>query len=503
MNTATIELTDIGPVEHLTIPIPNEGGVVVLRGTNGSGKSSTLRAVDRLATGKKTIELTSRDGTPRGEMSGCGITLRVARSITRTGELECESLDGRLSVAELVDPGLKGAEENDGRRIRALAQLAGVKPDVGMFQLLFDDSKTFAEVTKGKDLKTDDVLILADRIKRAIDEAARGAEGVANIEKAKAAACKESASGINLNVETDDGKLQAWLENAIRHETTLTAKLTAATTRNAEILAAQQKIAESRGDVESAESIKVSLEMSRCSMVSAQNNVSGQKVLIKEMMDRMNADLKELESTSRLAEEKWIGLTRQLANAEQFEVTISDLKMTISAGELPVPDAASLSSAAEAVSKCRASIESGILARRANEQLDKSKTHAALELAALTKAESLRNAAKRVDEILSEQIASLGVALQVKAGRLVTRTRRGETLFADLSEGERWKLSLDIAIEAVGDGGLLSIPQEAYESLDPTNRKLIANHVCGKGVVILTAESTDGPLRAEIDTASL
>ena len=40
---------------------------------------------------------------------------------------------------------------------------------------------------------------------------------------------------------------------------------------------------------------------------------------------------------------------------------------------------------------------------------------------------------------------------------------RSATFYADLSSGERWRIALDIAIQAVGTGGLLVIPQEAWE----------------------------------------
>jgi hypothetical protein len=37
---------------------------------------------------------------------------------------------------------------------------------------------------------------------------------------------------------------------------------------------------------------------------------------------------------------------------------------------------------------------------------------------------------------------------------------------------------------------VLTIPQEAWESLDPFNRQMIAEHVAGRGVVVLTAEAS-------------
>jgi len=82
--------------------------------------------------------------------------------------------------------------------------------------------------------------------------------------------------------------------------------------------------------------------------------------------------------------------------------------------------------------------------------------------------------------------------LRVEAGRLVRATRRGATYFSDLSHGERWRIALDVAIEAVGQRGVLVIPQGAWEGLDPDNRAAIADHVRGRGAVVLTAEATNG-----------
>lgn len=493
MIASTIELNDIGPVEHLSIPIPEHGGIVVLRGANGCGKSSTLKAIDRLATGKET-KLTPRDGTSRGEMSGLGVTVRVARSVTRAGELECESLDGRLSVAELVDPRLKGPEENDARRIRALVQLAGVKPDVSFFRGLLADGATFDEVVKSKNLETDDILVLADRIKRAFDEAARGAEGQANVEQSKAAACKESARDVNTKVETDDDKLQGFLEDAIRRDTSLKSKRDQAAIRNGEILRARQKIVEATSTKDGQQ--VVSLEEAQQRETYAHNDWSDAL----EAEEKALAALESARANLKRAGERWQDAKRELGSVERFHETIEELEKVVAAGEMESPNEAEMSEASDAVWNCRASIELGVLARRALEKLGLAAKHTEAESAALKKAESLREAAKRIDDVLSDQIAKLGVALQVKNARLVLTTKRGVTLYADLSEGERWKIALDIAIEAVGHGGLLTIPQEAFESLDPTNRSAIAEHVRGRGVVILTAESTDGPIRAEIDS---
>lgn len=487
----TIELTDIGPVETLSIPIPEEGGVVVLRGANGTGKSSALRAVDRLATGKKEIPVSARDGAARGQISGCGVTLRVARSITRTGELEVESLDGRLSVADLVDPGLKGAEEADNRRIKALVQLSGVKPDVDLFHSLFENPSDFDAVTKGKNLETDDILILADRIKRAIEEAARLAEGDANQQSAEAAACREAASSIDTSVETDEAENQINLEIAVRVHQEKISGFQEAERHNSNFAQARQRIEEAKQNASG-----LSVSETRENLSTAENNLQNS---VSEV-SRLRAELAQAEINQQHALEIKSHWVERLREAERSAEALSGLKEIVEAGEISGPTKEEIEQSEKDVLAARQRIEAGALARRALDHLAKEKEHLDLRDASTSLAESLRGAARRVDDVLSEQIAKLGVPLQVRAGRLIsTDHKRGATLFAELSDGERWRIALDIAIEAVGENGLLSIPQTAYEGLDPTNRRMIAEHVKGRGVVILTAEATDGDLRAEID----
>ena len=124
MSTGTLK--NIGPLETLTFPIPEAGGVVVFHGRNGSGKSTALRAIDTTVSGKGKVSV--RDGTLKGEIDAFGVRVSLARSIRRTGEAEVVSLEGRFSVADLVDPGMKDPDAADAKRIKALVQLSGARP---------------------------------------------------------------------------------------------------------------------------------------------------------------------------------------------------------------------------------------------------------------------------------------------------------------------------------------------------------------------------------------
>ncbi|MEQ1891052.1 MAG: hypothetical protein ABL998_00800, partial [Planctomycetota bacterium] len=68
----------------------------------------------------------------------------------------------------------------------------------------------------------------------------------------------------------------------------------------------------------------------------------------------------------------------------------------------------------------------------------------------------------------------------------------------ELSHGERWTIALDVGIDAVGENGLLSIAQEAWEGLDIAHRQQIAEHARRRKAVVLTAEATMSDLSTEV-----
>jgi ABC-type multidrug transport system ATPase subunit len=110
-----------------------------------------------------------------------------------------------------------------------------------------------------------------------------------------------------------------------------------------------------------------------------------------------------------------------------------------------------------------------------------------------------REAAGAVDQVLSDMVARVTKRLRVEAGRLVCDTDRGAELLSDLSGGERWRLAVEIAAEQVGQGGLVTVPQEAWEGLDPQNRAEVAEIARRVGVVLLTAEcSENSEIAAEV-----
>lgn len=147
--TRTIELRDVGPLQHLSIPLPTEGGLVVLRGLNGTGKTHALDAVSALVGAHR--KPASRDGSLGAVVEGLGVRLTVGRRSSMSGELEVAALDGE-DPSLLVDPGIKGADAADAERVRALLRLSRSSVDAGAFAHLVGGDERLRELCRASSL---------------------------------------------------------------------------------------------------------------------------------------------------------------------------------------------------------------------------------------------------------------------------------------------------------------------------------------------------------------
>lgn len=486
----TLVAENIGPISNVVIPCPEEGGLVVMRGRNGSGKTTLLNATESLVTGHG--KLSVRDGQLHGKLAGLGAQMTVSRSTRRSGELEVHSLDGRLSPAELVDPGMKDPDAADSKRIKALIALAGAKPDASLFYPLLGSQGEFEARVSPKAIESDDLITMAARVKRDLESKAREEEDRAEHADGHAKASKEAAEGVDVTAECDSAKLQAALEEAVRRESELRAA-----DRHAGDLISKAAVASDALEDAAAEYDGPTPDQAAAARNAA---MVDRDIAVKAVRDAEEA-LRRAKSELLEAERKLESADAAKRTADAHEKVVAQFRDQIAAAKnVDRVDPADLAKATEAVTAARQAIERGALVRKAKEHLELADRSAKVAAAHRLTAFKLREAAKGTDEVLSAVVAKTGSPLRVEAGRLVLDTHRGVTYFADLSHGERWKIALDIAIEAVGSDGLLTCPQEAFESLDPDNRRLIHDHLVGSGVVMLTAEAADGDLRAEVFT---
>jgi len=492
MATATakqIEIENVGAIPRLTINLPDEGGVAVLRGPNGSGKSTGLEATERLLTNKGSVQV--RDGQLNGKVKGLGYTLNVSRNPRRTGELQAEivTLDGRLSVAELVDPGIKDPGAADAKRIKALVSLVETEATPELFYDLCGGRDEFDRLVSASAAEATDLLTMAARIKRDLEAKARDAEDQANHADGHARAGRESIEGVDLTAESDATVLQRAVEAAVRRDSELKSAQAAHARAKAAASEAQAKIDKQR------------LEYDGPSLAEAQAHEQAAReftTAAREHVLECERKLAEARADYEAKTANEAAAIRARKQAEAHERSLAEWQKTLAASIPPAPTTDEVLTAAEALAEAHAAAEQGSKVRAAKEALAKADISAKAAAEHRKSAERLRNAARGTDDVLSSVVAKSSKLLRVEAGRLVLTTKRGLTYFADLSHGERWKIALDIAIEAVGKGGLITVVQEAWESLQPANRRLINEHLKGTGVVMLTAQADDGELRSEV-----
>lgn len=476
---AAIEVKDIGPITRLTLDIPEKGGIVVLKGRNGRGKSLALEGIDRLTGGKGRVD--KRDGTLSGTIAGLGVTLNVVRSATRSGELEVDSLGDRLSVDDLVVPPIKDPTAADSRRIKALVRLAGVEADVSRFRGLFASAEEYADLVSSDAAATDDMVTMAAKIKRDCDAAARSAEKDATKAEAAAETRKAMCEGVDLDANVDAA--------AAREE-----HLDAATEcsrlkeRNHNALLAAEEKTKSRVKLEQAE-----MAYEGPTVVAANDAVGVAAGCVEQATERTASLERQLEQARRIkasaisAEEQ---AKAALKRAQDHERRIADWRTTVESDTIEPPSNEEILTAGQRLDAAESAVGELPALEAARRHFEESLALAQAAKDAREKAVRLREMGRGTDNVLSEIIGKLNTPLRVEGGRLVTTTTRGATLFADLSMGERWMLGLDIAVSVCGRRSIFTVHQEAWESLDPPNRMLVARKCIRHCVVIITAEAT-------------
>ena len=470
-----IQIKNIGPIASVTIPVPETGGVVVLAGRNGSGKSHALEAVSTATTGKGKPPL--KDMAKSGVVSVPGVTMTVGRSVRRQGELQVETLEGRLSIADLVDPGFVDPERADAKRIKALVGLS--KADISK-----GDLHGFPEnLLDG--LSLDDPVAAMAELRKRLNIGANEYEKFSTKDEAAAAAILESLAG-DLDTPIDPAATQERVTAAIRALDALQKQAELAEAAKVRIAAARERLA----DIPDVDAF---------SAYEKAESLSGIALEEKERALELKKQYEEaLEKYRKSAEAARIARVEAGAQEEQAKLR-AELERQIQEAHVELPSADALADAAAELEAAKATQAKAAQQQVMAQQRERADALSISAQEYADEAKELREKARKTDEVLSEIVAEIPACpLRVIDGRLVTDTKRGATFYSDLSAGERWRIALDIAIQAVGTGGLLVIPQEAWEGLDPANRAAIDAQAKAEKVVVLTAEcSDDSSLKAE------
>lgn len=468
-----VSIKNCRAIRELSFDLPDGGGVLVFTGTNGAGKTTAIAALEGL-TGVK-VDLQPSDGEEGGEISGLGRVVKFKKRQSVTGRTLVPVLGSRLDLGQLVDPGVADPKARTKIRTRALVSLGDkeVKPEELIDPELGQhiDLDTAAEI--------EDPIQLADFLKRGLDKAALEQEKQADVQAQLSAAKRLEAGDVDELDAADD-------------ITSLAAKHRDAISAVNDANKAKEKYAE--GLLINAEADK-KIESIRASYVGPaavdiEKSVDALGKEVAELQKQLGAKMAELTKAKRelqtcndvqekldLVWESKVELVEPLSDAE-----IESLKL------------------AEAAAHSKLVAVSEIEDRRKALQAAKQHNAKSVELSGL--AVELRTAGKAIQAKIQTLLPE-GPVVFSDGELCVQHARRGKLIpLEELSEGERWKIALLYAVRIVGDGGVIPIKQEAWQSLAPESRDVIAAFAVEHRVVIATGQVGAGELRVEQYTAS-
>lgn len=509
----SIVIEDVGPISRVVLPAPPEGGVVELLGTNGSGKSTAIRTVQALGGAAKNADLTPRDGALEGRAEGFGVRLVVGSSrTTPRGELEALSIDADLDPSVLVDPGFKEETTNDRHRVVMLCRLLGVRADLDLFADLArdvipgEDPRVAIRSIAGETTRaTVDLPDMAAALKRDFEARARAVElDVATI-SGKISTLSSQYDGVNIDAPSDDKVLQAEVLARAGRLATLKSRVTEAA-RSAEargkareaLAAAQQR------------SGSIDVEGAAAKLAAQEDALRTSDAAVKQAEARLAEARDALSAAERAQALARASVSAAREELRRDEAAIRDRDAAFAALEstavVLAPEPGEIEEAESLVLLAQKAVEDGALVRHARAK----KAEAESLLGALGEAQSraarLREAAASCESVVARSVAPVAPGgLHIRRGRLMIPTEaRGDTFFSELSEGERWRFAIPAfarALRARGgpeDLALMGIRQEAWEALDPNNKRFVDSIARDERVVIYTARATGDALRAQV-----
>lgn len=486
-----IVVENIGPVHgRFDIDLTKGAGLYVLRGSKGSGKSTTLTCLDLLA--GHDAEITLHDGASSGVVAGFGVVAPVTMSrksdgsalVRKKGSFSIDTINSeKFGISDITDPGIKDPAKADAHRIKAIARLTQSSCNADDYYAIVGGKGEFIESVWDEDINTDDPVLLASRFKAAFDAAAREAEKNADREEGQAIAYQKSIEGIDTEAVCDHRILSQKVDAAVSELSRLKTNREHAERHSQQVIAAKEKIRQ----LESEET--KSVEEIDGDIMFAESRIAELKAIIAESL----AEVSKVETTLKNAKQQRI----QVA---QRRNTIDDLTAIINSATCLPPTKDDLADAENRVKKAYADLENGVRVRDAITKQESASVCLAASQRHRGKSEKMRDAASKVFGVLLKSVNVDGIYVEQVNGYprlLVDHPKRGKTLFAELSDGEKVRTTIDILLPVIGSPGIFPIPQRLFQDLPKLDLVEIDLYAKSKGVFVIGAQVDDGSLRVE------
>lgn len=452
---------NLGPIAHVEFPILPEGGVVIFRGRCGVGKSTILRALETTVTGQGKMP-SVRDGESKATLSGAGITITVSRSARRSGELELNSLSGRYNVADLVDPQLDDPAAADAARIKAICQLAQAPADRSRFlAACVKDPDDFNSLDPAV-FETDDPVQMAGRIKRAFEARRRDALGQVERWQGEAEAHAKAIEGQTIEEGLTVESARAAHQQAVAEQTRLRGQQEQADKTAQMAEEARQRLAALRARTD----LPAPEEAGRA-ILEAKEAMAREQEIEADLLARLDAIRGQI-ADSRVQITRLEGIHRE---ALERASAIAEAEKTIGSVAAAAVTPAQVATADLAAEQAEKRLQDALRQDTVRKHREAGRQALDKRRAAQAAADKWDSAARATDQVLTDLVSTVTDALQVRDGRITTKTAaRGETFYHDLSTGQRYAIAIPIAVRSMGDRGLLVLSHEAWQGAEPQLR---------------------------------
>jgi len=489
-----IEIDHARGVELLRLPIPKDGGIVLVRGRCGSGKTTVIDCVKSLSDPEARKRLEPTDHAPHGTIRAPGMTVRIGRSRTSVGELEMDILDASNDPLIFVDPGIKDLAAADRRRLQTLVRLSGVTVPAEKWKEFASDAGIDISPILAKD---DDPVVVADKLRRKMHEKALEQERLRDTKEAEAATKEQTVQDVDVSSGGDSAALNQVLSAAIERRSAIRSQREAAREAATEAQQARERL-EKLDQPPGLDTLEEAIEAAAYELEKEDGHISGLEDKINELTNELKARL----STRKDAANKMDRAIERKKSAEQLHSTLNELSASIESLEQKAatdPGDDAIMGAESAVEQAQSAVERADTVRRAIHQREQAEELRTESKQAAQTADTLRTLARSTDTVLESIVADMGLEnLQVRDGRIYTTTPRGTIPVSELSTGELTRIALEMAARNVKMGGLVPCDHEAFQALDPELQAEVASICKELKIVLFTGQVDSGKLRVEV-----
>lgn len=478
-----VKIQNVQAVKYIEFDMAEgSGGVRLLRGSMGAGKSTVLTCINALL-GRK-ANLSAADGAQAGLIEGLGVSIKVGSKQTVKGDTDVPSLEGRFDFSDLVEPAIKDPVARNKSRVRALVGLTGCTGQPEDFYELFGGKDDFWKIVDKSGMPTaGDILDLADYIKLQAEAQARLYEERFKSDNAAWQIATVDSKGHSVSdtpapvKELADAFSNAQRERLAAEETIRANELQRQ--RNADI---QQKIAAHQE-------------------AKPQRSVEDLQKLLSSAKQTV-ADLEAKLATAKKTLEEVRGMFQKAMEWEERLVELEGMVVPV----IEDRDLPKVEPLAQREQEAMTRLETAEETKRRYDAAVRAKQLSESVLHCEAEAKRLREIAAKCNEVVTSKLPK-GCPLQV---REVGEGRSKKSLLCayhdkreawipidELSTGEKWEATLPIAIQAVGEGGVIPVVQEAFQALDPAGKEWVAATCKNEKVWLISAEVTSGELRVE------